>query len=261
MIVLQFLCHLLPILSSTFILPTTGKIMTKILPKLDLFLPFRQHAPSLANARCEIYADIAFPGEDGAGFFNVLAFRSVFFGSPFVQSNQYWWFNTFANWKKFHAEGIKVAKKHSNNEEKYYVKWNCYGQTQIDHSTKLLSKYWDQCLLWNAEFNKLTKPTITEVFKWLTKSFLVNGKTTTLFCNIGRLSALLICGDLIEAGMYGPWMGWADICSMNGSAWCNGKAQLNKQKCKQSRCFWCIRISWPGSSTRVNRGGKRGDEL
>ena len=101
MIVLRFLRHLLPILSSTFVPPTTGKIMTKILPELDLFLPFRQHAPSLANARREIYADIAFPGEDGAGFFNVLAFRGVFFGSPFAQSNRYRWFNTFADWKSF----------------------------------------------------------------------------------------------------------------------------------------------------------------
>jgi len=202
MIVVRFLRHLLPILSPTFVPPTTGKIMTKILPELDLFLPFRQHAPSLANARREIYADIArFPGEDGAGFFNVLAFRGVFFGSPFAQSNRYRWFNTFADWKKFRAEGIEVAKKHSNKEEKYYVKRNCYGQTQIDRSTKLLSKYWDQRLLWNAEFDKPTKPTITEVFKWLTKSILVNGKTTTLFRNIGRLTALLICGDLIEAGV------------------------------------------------------------
>jgi len=51
--------------------------MTKILPELNLFLPFRQHAPSLANARHEIYMDIAFPGEDGAGFFNFAAYSLV----------------------------------------------------------------------------------------------------------------------------------------------------------------------------------------
>jgi len=193
--------HLLPILSPSFVPPTTGEIIKKVLPELDFFLPFRQHAPSLANARREIYADISrFPGEDGAGFFNVLAFRSVFFGSPFTQSDRYQWFNTFTDWKRFRAEGIEVAKQHSKDgkEETYYVKRNCYGQSQTDRSTKLLSKYWDQRLLWSAEFNKPTKPTITEVHKWLTKD---NGDepTTTLFRNIGRLSALLICGDLIEA--------------------------------------------------------------
>jgi len=85
-IVLRYLCHLLPILSPSFVPPTTGKIMKKVLSELDFFLPFHQHAPSLANARREIYADIGqFPGEDGVGLFNVLAFRGVFFGSPFAQ--------------------------------------------------------------------------------------------------------------------------------------------------------------------------------
>jgi len=148
-----------------------------------------------------IYADISrFPGEDGAGFFNVLAFRGVFFGSPFAQSDRYQWFDTFTEWKRFRAEGLEVAKQHSKDgdEKTYYVKRNCYGQSQTDRSTKLLSKYWNQRLLWNAKFNKPTKPTITEVYRWLTKRVSENGDKT-LFRNIGSLSALLICGDLIEA--------------------------------------------------------------
>jgi hypothetical protein len=168
--------------------------MKKVLSELDLFLPFRQHAPSLANARHKIYADAdQFPGEDGAGLFNVLAFRGVFFGSPFAQSERYRWFNTLADWETFFAKGTKVAKKHGKDgeEEKYYVKRTCYGQSQTDRSTKLLQGYWDQRLLWSAKFNKPTKPSITEVWKWL----------RSVFCNIGDLSALLICGDLIEAGI------------------------------------------------------------
>jgi len=58
-------------------------------------------------------------------------------------------------------------------------------------TTELLSVYWDQRLLWSTTFNKPTKPTITEVHKWLKLSFR----------NIGNLTALLICGDLIEAGI------------------------------------------------------------
>jgi hypothetical protein len=168
--------------------------MKKVFSELDTFLPFRQHAPSLANARREIYADVnQFPVEDGVGFFNVLAFRGVFFGSPFAQSDRYQKFNTFADWEKFCAEGSKVAKKYGKDgkEESYYVKKNCYGQSQTDRSTKLLSEYWDERLQWSAKFNKPTKPSITEVHKWLTSSF----------HNIGGLSALLICGDLIEAGI------------------------------------------------------------
>jgi hypothetical protein len=181
--------------------PTSGKIITKVFSDLDFFLPFRQHAPSLANARRQIYGDInKFPGENSARFFNVLAFRGVFFGSPFAQSNRYRWFNTFSDWEKFRREGIEIAKNHDDdgNEEKYYVKRNCYGQSQTERSTHLLSKYWNQRLLWSLEFNS-SKPSITEVHKWLTKRVNVDGENITLFRNIGDLTALLICGDLIEA--------------------------------------------------------------
>jgi len=166
----------------------------KVLSNLDYFLPFRQHAPSLINARREIYADIdRFPGEHGAGLFNVLAFRGVFFGSPFAQSDRYRWFDTFADWERFRAEGYEVAKKHGKDgkEEKYYVKQNCYGQSQIDRSTTLLPIYWNQRLLWSTKFDEQSKPSVTEVHKWLVSSFK----------NIGHLSALLICGDLIEANI------------------------------------------------------------
>ena len=182
--------------------PTSGRIINKVLSDLDFFSPFRQYAPSLANARQKIYANVdQFPGENGAGFFNVLAFRGVFFGSPFSQSDRYQWFNTFNDWEIFCREGKEIAKSHGGDEERYYVKKNCYGQSQMDRSTKLLSKYWNQRMLWSDEFNKSTKPSITEVHKWLTKSVTVNGANTTLFNNIGGLSALLICGDLIEVGI------------------------------------------------------------
>jgi hypothetical protein len=168
--------------------------MKKVLTDLDFYLPFRQHAPSLINARYKIYAEVdRFPGEDGAGFFNVLAFRGVFFGSPFAQSDRYQRFNTLEDWKRFQAEGTEVAERHGKDgdEEKYYVKRNCYGQTLVHRSTELLSVYWNQRNLWSAKFNKPTKPSITEVYKWL--------KSTIR--NVGGLSALLICGDLIEAGV------------------------------------------------------------
>jgi len=42
-----------------------------------------------------------------------------------------------------------------------------------------------------------------EVYKWLTSSDKVGRSTTTLFRNIGALTALLICRDLIEAKILG----------------------------------------------------------
>lgn len=99
-------------------------------------------------------------------------------------------------------EGMEIAMNYDDgNEEKYYVKRNCYGQSQTERSTNLLSKYWNQRLLWSLEFYKSTEPSITDVFKWLTKRVMVDGENVTLFRNIGDLTALLICGDLIEAGI------------------------------------------------------------
>ena len=64
--------------------------MKKVLSELDLFLPFHQHALSLANARCEIYIDISqFPGEDRARFFNILTFHGIFLRDSFAQSDRY----------------------------------------------------------------------------------------------------------------------------------------------------------------------------
>ena len=54
--------------------------MKKVQSDLDYYLPFRQYAPSLANARQEIYADVnRLASPTGVGLFNILAFRGVFF--------------------------------------------------------------------------------------------------------------------------------------------------------------------------------------
>ena len=129
--------HLLPILSPYFVEPTAGEVMKKIYLTSISFSPSVSMLPPSQNARQKIYADISqFLGEDGAGLFNVLAFCGVFFGSPFAQSDWYRWFNTFGDWEKFRAEGLEVAKRCGKNgeEEKYYVKRNCYGQSQTDLS-------------------------------------------------------------------------------------------------------------------------------
>jgi len=172
--------------------------MTKISSDLDFFLPFRRHAPSLANARREIYADLdRLTSSTGVGLFNILAFRGVFFGSPFAKSDRFQWFDQFEDWVRFTVDEKEEATKDDRDEEEYYVKRNCYGRPQKDRSTKLLKGYWNQRELWNKMFNQPTKPTAEEVYRWLIA--LDAGRTR--FHNIGPLTALLICGDLIEAGL------------------------------------------------------------
>lgn len=218
---MKFLRHLLPILSPSFVLPKE-KLITKVYSNLDFYLPFRQHAPSLANARREIYRNVErLESEDGVGFFNILAFRGVFFGSPFAKSDRYRWFSSLEDWNHFQDTGKEEAKKHKGEE--YYVKKNCYGQSQTGRELSLLASYWDQRLLWNNIFNKPEKPSVTRVLRWLTSRYTNDSdktqQTTSLFYNIGQLTALLICGDLIEAGIL-------DMPST--SEWADSVAKLGK---------------------------------
>ena len=126
---MKFLRLLLPILSPTFIPPQGRCVLTKVFNNLDFYLPFRQHAPSLSNARLHIYADLdRLKSDDGVGFFNILAFRGVFFGSPFAQSDRYRWFHSLEDWRLFRATGKEEEEKYDNEE--YYVKKNCYGHQE-----------------------------------------------------------------------------------------------------------------------------------
>ena len=175
-----------------------GKIISKVTSDYDFFIPFRQHAPSLRNARWEIYADLGRLGDDnGVGFFNILAFRGVFFGSPFAKSDHYQWFESLDDWKEFQARHQKEALRVGNTNDKYYVKKNCYGRTQKDRSLELLESYWTQRKSWKDALDKKKTSTITDFYKWL----LSKDGNVSKFYNIGPLTAMLICGDLIEAGL------------------------------------------------------------
>ena len=195
---LQYLRHLLPIISPSHSSSTSSQIIHRVTSNLDFYLPFRQHAPSLSNARREIYTNVSrLTSHTGVGFFNILAFRGVFFGSPFAQSNRFKWFEGYEDWESFKIDEKEEATKDGRMEEEYYVKQSCYGQNQNQRNTKLLEGYWKQRNLWNSLFNQTTKPTAEEVYSWLVSKTL--GKS--LFRNIGPLSSLLICGDLIETGL------------------------------------------------------------
>jgi len=151
-----------------------------------------------------IYAKLDyFTRDDGIAFFNVLAFRGVFFGSDFAQSVHYRWFNSIEDWETFRATGKEEANRYGGDNS-YYVNKTCYGQSQKGRDLKLLSSYWNLRLEWNDMFNNQAKPSVEEVFNWLKKSVPSEKDSTKkvkLFPNIGSLTALLICGDLVEAGI------------------------------------------------------------
>jgi hypothetical protein len=170
----------------------------KVASDLDFYLPFHQHAPSLANARRVIYADVdRLSNPNGVGLFNILAFRGVFFGSDFAKSTHFRWFDRYQDWEQFRIEQEEEATQDDRGEEKYYVKLNCYGCSQKDWHTNLLEVYWNRRQRWNAMFNNPTKPTTTEVYHWA----MGYEKGNNRFPNIRALTALLIVGNLTKAGL------------------------------------------------------------
>jgi hypothetical protein len=176
---------------------STGRVISKVQGNHDFWLPFRQHAPSLANGRREIYSKVErFASNDGVAFFNVLAFRGVFFGSPFARSAHYRWFESLNDWTMLRTQLTAEANEYGADDE-YYVNPGCYGRSQKERKLKLLDTYWERRLEWNDKINQPIKPSIGDVFNWL------KGRTNgvNLFPNIGALSAMLICGDLVEAGI------------------------------------------------------------
>ena len=98
---------------------------------------------------------------------NKVAFCGVFFGSPFVKLENFQWFQSLDNWKKFRAAGLEEALQVNPTEEEYYVKKNCYGHVQKDCSLKLLPAYWEQCESWKDMFEEPMTPTLDEVYNWL----------------------------------------------------------------------------------------------
>jgi hypothetical protein len=237
----KFLRRLLPILSPSPVPPQNDEVITKVIGNLDYYLPFRQHAPSLKHARLAIYANDRLSSNDGIGFFNILAFRGVFFGSPFAQSDRYRWFDSLSDWEHFQESGKGKANNHKGEE--YYVNKTCYGQCQAGRQLSLLSSYWDQRLRWNDMFNKPEKPTVMQVFRWLTSQHATTNETSkkkttvTLFPNIGDLTALLICGDLVEAGilLMPSAREWAESIDKMGKGSKSGmvKCGLVREGCKR----------------------------
>lgn len=211
--------------------------MARVAAELDYYLPFRQCAPTMKRAMEVLYSD---PNRllTSQGLANVLAFRGIFYGSDFAQSDDFQYFNNKEEWDNFYHEkegvlgtkekesavkrreekkqkkaGIapkktKSAKQLEEEEnrrkgatEDYFRNMAIYGTSNVGRSTSLFDKYWEKStsqfwksskpVHWEAFIQ--TNPSPQELYDWLT----VAGR----FPNIGDLTALLIVGDLIEAGV------------------------------------------------------------
>jgi hypothetical protein len=185
---------------------SSDKFLKKMANSPDKFMPYREHAPTRILSRNSIYDDPEWL-KTPIGFWNVLCFRGVFFGSEFARDNGRY-FEDLDQWKAF-------SKGHPQS---YFVVKTAYGSFQGDRSIDRVEEYWEKRDLWEPLMNKKDL-TIFDVYDFLLQSSIGGGRSTSsrkrgswqsakgnnkstskkVFVNIGSLTAILIIGDLIYA--------------------------------------------------------------
>jgi hypothetical protein len=186
---------------------SSDKFLKKIANSPDKFMPYREHAPTCIRSRDSIYDDPAWL-RTSVGFWNVLCFRGVFYGSEFAcEDGRY--FDDLDDWKAFSKD----------KAPSYFVVKTAYGSLQGDRSIDRVEEYWEKRHLWEPLIKKKDL-SLFDVYDFLLHSSVDGGRLTSsrkkgsqapkgndkstakkVFINIGSLTAILIIGDLVYAGI------------------------------------------------------------
>ena len=99
---------------------SSDKFLKKITNFPDKFMPYREHAPTCILSRKLIYNDPEWL-KTSIGFWNVLCFRGVFYGSDFARQDGCY-FDDLDDWKAFSKD----------KQPSYFVVKTTYGSLQGD---------------------------------------------------------------------------------------------------------------------------------
>jgi hypothetical protein len=205
MIFVDFLRRGMPLLTDgvSAHVDSSNKFLRTIARTPDKFMPYREHAPTRIRSQDMIYDDPEWL-RTSIGFWNVLCFRGVFYGSPFARDDGRH-FENLDDWNAFKE----------NKAESYFVVKSAYGSLQGDRSIDRVPEYWEKRHLWEPLINKKDL-SLTEVYNFLLHSSVDGGRfekkkgtkgsnkptPKKVFVNIGSLTAILIIGDLVYAGVF-----------------------------------------------------------
>ena len=215
---LQYLRTLMPIVKNGMkpYLKSKDPMLCKVANRPDHFLPFRERAPTRKRAIDTVYGGL----EDGLtpeDFWNILCHRGTFYGSEFARTHG-GRFETLDDWISYKSgEG-------STKEDKYFVISSAYGPANHHRTLELIEKYWSLRHEW-TDFSANKFNGIMSLFYFLSsqpmepedidnfadydpkeekkklKQQNIGKDPLPNFPNIGELTALLICGDLANAGV------------------------------------------------------------
>lgn len=162
----------------------------------DFYSPFRQKAPLLVRAMGTIYSDINRLATV-AGFFNIIAFRSTFYKSPWATESLQW-FDSYDHWIQY----LRASGKTGNEATNFFTYSRAYGQPTNHMHLDNLATYWAQRQKWLDHLHENSSRDVLELYR-----FFLN------FTNVGSLTAMLIVGDLVECGFapMPPVQKWAKL--------------------------------------------------
>ena len=125
------------------------------------------------------------------GLWNILTFRGATYGSPYAE-NDLQWFDTYEEWTDYYAASNKTFK---GDKTQYFINVAAYGMRNKHRNINNIAKYWDERHRWTSFI--ASKPDLKKTYKFLTQNHKGESQKK-VFPNIGPLTALLVCGDLIE---------------------------------------------------------------
>ncbi|TFK63273.1 hypothetical protein BDN72DRAFT_902542 [Pluteus cervinus] len=127
------------------------------------------------------------------GLFNILCFRGAFYRSTWAKERLRW-FSTYEEWEKYLALTLPGATP--EEQEAYFVNKGAYGTPNRHRTLANIKIYW-------TETQKMgISDWESGLTQYRTSQDLV-GLSTVLeqYFNIGKLTGLLIIGDLIHCGL------------------------------------------------------------
>ncbi|TFK57945.1 hypothetical protein BDN72DRAFT_907268 [Pluteus cervinus] len=186
----------------------------------DFYSPFRQLAPTLVRALTTIYSDSS-RLKTNIGLLNAVCFRGLFYGSQWAQLNLRW-IDSLEDWTTYFSSFSRIP--HGANKERYFISVNPYGTPNSRRSTQ-----------WVADNFRLMEDLEAEDEDWTSflSTFEESQNYQDLFLylkrfkGIGQLTALLLIGDLVAAGVI-PEPGIQDWCQLISSVSKGAVAGLKK---------------------------------
>ncbi|KAG6848987.1 hypothetical protein H0H93_012214 [Arthromyces matolae] len=166
--------------------------VAKVAHDADYLSPLRDTAPTRCHLQKHLFSDPTFLKTDD-GFGSVLLHRALFYGSPFALKDD-------GIWPKVNPSWDDIQKEHNYNKA-YFVRNNVYGSGNRHRKLENFTPIWDGRFGWHTFLEDNLNPNFDQASTILAVILVVQWIINKKITNVGPLTAVLIAGDLADAGV------------------------------------------------------------